>query len=166
MHYGVLDTACKITPIENVACRIKDQDVTEIGQRLGLSELDVTAINQHYNCDGKYCCFHIKEVIALGNFFYQLVLCSYIWNWYFCKGSTPEPCLDVGCGYTQCDQWTCATCNVSSHNLEKSQCCEKFPDTFCGDPVLKYFCSKTCGLCTTTPSGTAIIPLLIRWSIV
>ena len=65
MHYGVLDTACKITPIENVACRIKDQDVTEIGQRLGLSELDVTAINQHYNCDGKYCCFHIKEVIAL-----------------------------------------------------------------------------------------------------
>ena len=66
MHYGVLDTACKITPIENVACRIKDQDVTEIGQRLGLSELDVSAINKHYNCDGKYCCFHIKVVMVLG----------------------------------------------------------------------------------------------------
>ena len=65
MHYGVLDTACKITPIKNVACRIKDQDVTEIGQKLGLSELDVTAINKHYNCDGKYCCFHIKVVMVL-----------------------------------------------------------------------------------------------------
>ena len=66
MHYGVLDTACKITPIDNVACRIKDQDVTEIGQRLGLSELDVTAINKHYNCDGKHCCFNIEVVIVLG----------------------------------------------------------------------------------------------------
>ena len=68
MHYGVLDTACKITPIENVACRIKNQDVTKIGQRLGLSELDVTAINKHYNCDGKYYCFHIKLVINSRNF--------------------------------------------------------------------------------------------------
>ena len=75
----------------------------------------------------------------------------------FLTGSTPEPCIDAGCGYTQCDTWECARCNISSQNFEKSECCERFPDRFCNDPVLKKFCSKTCGLCTSTASGSYVM---------
>ena len=54
MHYGQFDSDCIMTPKHAVSCTVKGQTVTEIGQRIGLSEKDIQEINKRYNCDGRY----------------------------------------------------------------------------------------------------------------
>ena len=54
MHYGQFDSDCIMTAKHAVSCTVKGQTVTQIGQRIGLSELDIEEINKRYNCDGKY----------------------------------------------------------------------------------------------------------------
>ena len=54
MHYGSLNAiGCRLTPTHSVVCNVKGRHITEIGQRLGLSDLDIEEINKRYSCDGK-----------------------------------------------------------------------------------------------------------------
>ena len=55
LHYpeGIIER-CKITPIKPITCTVKGQKIYEIGQRLGLSEVDKVEINKRYSCEGKY----------------------------------------------------------------------------------------------------------------
>merc|ERR1712227_998219 len=52
LHYGSNQGYCKITPKswKTVSCTIKGHPVTEIGQRIGLSEKDIEEINKRYQC--------------------------------------------------------------------------------------------------------------------
>lgn len=43
---------CKLTAKHPFVCIVKNQTVNTIGQRIGLSTLDVEEINKRYNCDG------------------------------------------------------------------------------------------------------------------
>ena len=46
------NTTCTITPLENVDCNIKGQQIQEVGQLVGLSALDKETIRRRYNCRG------------------------------------------------------------------------------------------------------------------
>ena len=66
MHYGQFDSDCIMTPKHAVSCTVKGQKVTQIGQRIGLSELDIEEINKRYNCDGRYISVtYICQILSL-----------------------------------------------------------------------------------------------------
>ena len=51
LHYKADQWYCRITPKQSFSCTIKGQKVTEIGQRIWMSEKDIEEINKRYNCD-------------------------------------------------------------------------------------------------------------------
>ena len=59
MHYSKYEGPCKFTPKQKVSCHIMTQDnvfnINEIGQRTGLSDLDIKVLNQRYPCGGSLC---------------------------------------------------------------------------------------------------------------
>ena len=57
MHYGEINgVGCRLTPKHPITCSVKGQEITKIGQSLGLSNLDIVEINKRYNCNGKLQC--------------------------------------------------------------------------------------------------------------
>ena len=66
MHYGQFDSDCIMTPKHTVSCTVKGQKVTQIGQRIGLSEKDIEEINKRYNCDGRYISVtYLRQITVL-----------------------------------------------------------------------------------------------------
>ena len=57
LHYGPgSGTQCRIAATQPITCSVKGQQITEIGQSMGLSPLDIEEINKRYSCDGKNRC--------------------------------------------------------------------------------------------------------------
>ena len=64
MHYGPrqLRPVCSLYPKHEVSCHVKTPEnvmshITTLGQRIGLSELDIRALNKRYPCGGRLCHF-------------------------------------------------------------------------------------------------------------
>ena len=64
MHYGPTNSfMCRIAPIHNFTCAVNGHTVDEVGQRYGLSELDIEEVNKRYNCGGKLIVVVLRYLI-------------------------------------------------------------------------------------------------------